>query len=151
MATFTRSSSPHWRSLLAITLAALSLAGCGGSGGGGSSSGSSWSLVAKVSHAKAETLPSGAVVASATISVGGVAGTHLTLDWGLVDAQEGNESQAEKLVRRYVTTKQVVTTTEKVTLAKSVVVSPLLVHFVLYAPDGTYLASADTPTFGPGS
>jgi hypothetical protein len=133
-------------------LAVVLLAGCGGSGGGGgSSSGTSGSLVASVSHAKAKTLASGAVVASASISVGGVAGKHLTLDWGLVDALEGNESQAEKLVRRYVTTKAVVTTTESITLPKSVVVSPLLVHFVLYAPDGTYLASADTATFGPGS
>ena len=34
---------------------------------------------------------------------------------------------------------------------KSLIISPLLVHFVLYAPTGRYLASADTPEFGPGS
>jgi hypothetical protein len=32
-----------------------------------------------------------------------------------------------------------------------VINSPLLVHFVLYGADGRYLASADTPEFGPGS
>ena len=40
MATLNRSSSPRWRSLVAVALAALCLAGCGGSGGGGSSTAS---------------------------------------------------------------------------------------------------------------
>ena len=85
-------------------------------------------------------------------SVGGVAGKHLTLSWGLVDALQGNESQDEiVLVRRYVTTKKVVTHTESVKIPLSRAVSPLLVHFVIYAPDGSYLASDDTPDFGKGA
>ena len=136
----------------AAVVAAVLLAGCGGSGGGGHESAKSDSgLVADVTDAQAKTLASGAVTASARVRVGGTPGKHLTLEWGLVDAQQGNESQTERVVRRYVTAAKVVSGTESVTIPKKVVVSPLLVHFVIYAPDGSYLSSADTPVFGPGS
>jgi hypothetical protein len=137
-----------------IASLALALAACGGSGsssGGSGGSASQGKLVTSVSDAKVKTLPSGAVVASTTVKVGGEAGKRLTLEWGLVDALQGNESQTERVVRRYVTTPAVTTHEESITVPAKQVVSPLLVHFVLYAPDGTYLSSSDTPTFGPGS
>ena len=90
-------------------------------------------------------------VASAKVSVGGVAGKHLTLSWGLVDALQGNESQDEIVLKRFVTTRKVVTTIETVKIPVSRAVSPLLVHFVIYAPDGSYLNSDDTPDFGKGA
>lgn len=134
--------------LAALLLALAVLTGCGGSKNEASiGSSKHGGLVAGVSDAKAET-GSTAVTASATIKVGGVAGKKVTLEWGLVDALQGNESQAEKLVRRYVTTAKVVTSTESVKIPLSEVHSPLLVHFVLYGPDGSYLASDDTNDFG---
>lgn len=134
--------------LAALLVALAVLAGCGGSKNDASiGSSKHGGLVAGVSDAKAET-GSTAVTASATIKVGGVAGKKVTLEWGLVDALQGNESQAEKLVRRYVTTAKVVTSTESVKIPLSEVHSPLLVHFVLYGPDGSYLASDDTNDFG---
>jgi len=90
-------------------------------------------------------------VATAKVKLGGVAGKRLTLSWGLVDALQGNQSEDERVVRHYVTTKKVVTTVETVKIPLSRAVSPLLVHFVLYAPDGSYLASDDTPDFGKGA
>ncbi len=132
----------------------LAASACGGSknagsqvsAGGGSGSG----LVSSVSDAKVA-VQGANEVATAKVSVGGVAGKRLTLSWGLVDALQGNQSEDERVVRRYVTTKKVVTRVETVKVPVARAVSPLLVHFVLYAPDGSYLASADTPVFGKGS
>jgi hypothetical protein len=145
----------NWIVGLAVS-AAFVLAGCGGSsgnqgtnGGTGNGGGSS-NLTAEVSHAKVAT-GSGAYVASAQIRVGGVAGKHLTLEWGLVDALQGNQSQEERVLHRYVTTKTVITDEQSVSIPISQANSPLLVHFVLYAPNGTYLSSSDTPDFGKGS
>ena len=90
-------------------------------------------------------------VASAKISVGGVAGRKLTLQWGLVDALQGNESQDEIVLHRYVTTKNVASGVQSVRIPLSRANTPLLVHFVLYDTDGAYLASDDTPQFGKGS
>jgi hypothetical protein len=134
--------------------AALVFSACGGSSGtkgsaGGASGSSGSSLVAEVSHAKVET-GSGAYTASAQIRVGGVAGKHLILEWGLVDALQGNQSQEERVLHRYVTTKNVITDEQSVRIPLSRANSPLLVHFVLYAPNGTYLSSSDTPDFGKG-
>jgi hypothetical protein len=134
--------------LAALLLSLGLVTGCGGAKNNSSGSSSKHGgLVAAVSDAKAETGPT-AVTASATIRLGGVAGKKVTLEWGLVDALEGNESQEEKLVHRYVTTAKVVTGTQSVTIPLSEVHSPLLVHFVLYGPDGSYLASDDTNDFG---
>jgi hypothetical protein len=129
------------------------LAACGSSagpssGGGPAKDGSG--LVADVSHPLVQTTGN-AIVASAQIRVGGAVGKRLTLEWGLVDALLGSESQQERVIRRYVTTRHVVTDTESVRIPRRLANTPLLVHFVIYAPDGSYLASADTPTFGKGS
>jgi hypothetical protein len=141
---------------LAAALALVPVA-CGGSNGstgnGGSDNETSKSgagLVADVSHPKVETRGD-TIIASAQVRLGGVAGKHVTLDWGLVDALQGNESQQERVVKRYVTTRKVTTDTESVRIPVRVATSPLLVHFVLYAPDGTYLDSVDTEDFGKGA
>jgi hypothetical protein len=144
------------RRLVVPFVLVLAASACGGSknagSGGASASGgsSSSSLVASVSQAKLSVEGTNEV-ASAKVSVGGAAGKHLTLSWGLVDALQGNQSQEEKVLRRYVTTGKVVTSVESVKIPLSVAVSPLLVHFVVYAPNGSYLASADTPDFGKGA
>jgi hypothetical protein len=137
---------------LALSLA-LVLAACGSSGGpsnGGGPAKDGSRLVAAVSNPKVQTTGN-AIVASAQIRVGGAVGKRLTLEWGLVDALLGSESQEERVIRRYVTTRNVVTDTESVRIPRRLANTPLLVHFVIYAPDGSYLASADTPTFGKGS
>ncbi len=134
-------------------LAVVVLAGCGGAknnGGVGSSSDKPKGLVAEVKDAKAEEGPSG-VTASVKVKLGGLAGRKVTLEYGLVDALLGSESETEKVAHRYVTTVRVVQDTQTVRVPKRVINSPLLVHFVLYGADGRYLASADTPEFGPGS
>jgi len=136
-----------------VLIALLVLAGCGGaknSGGVNVASDKPKGLVADVSDAKAAET-GGGVTASAKVKLGGLPGRKVTLEYGLVDALLGSESETEKVVHRYVTTKQVVEDTQSVHVPKSVINSPLLVHFVLYGADGRYLASADTPEFGPGS
>jgi hypothetical protein len=139
--------------LCLVLFAVLVLAGCGGaknSNGVNSSSDKPKGLVAEISDPKVEEGPSG-VTASTRVKVGGLSGRKLTLEYGLVDALLGSESEEEKVVHRYVTTVPVVTDTQTVQIPKRVINSPLLVHFVLYGADGRYLASADTPEFGPGS
>ncbi len=141
--------------LVALFVLMLAVSACGGSKNSGNSGGSAsggasgTGLVASVSDAKVEVQGTNEV-ATAKVSVGGVAGKRLTLSWGLVDALQGNQSQDEIVLHRYVTTKKVVTTVESVKIPLSRAVSPLLVHFVIYAPDGSYLGSADTPDFGKG-
>ena len=134
--------------LAPLLLCLAVVAGCGGAknatSGGSSKHGG---LVAGVSDAKADAGTTD-VTASAKIEVGGVAGKKVTLEWGLVDALEGNQSQEERVLHRYVTTARVVTDTQSVKIPLSQVHTPLLVHFVLYGPDGSYLASDDTNDFG---
>ena len=141
--------------LVALVVLVLAVAACGGSKNSGNSgaSGSGTAtrgLVATVTDAKVEVQGTNEV-ASAKVSVGGVAGKHLTLSWGLVDALQGNESQDEIVLKRFVTTRKVVTSIQSVKIPVSRAVSPLLVHFVIYAPDGSYLNSDDTPDFGKGT
>ena len=107
-------------------------------------------LTAKVSSAKVD-LVGADYVTSAKITVGGLPGKKLTLEWGLVDALQGNESQDEIVLRRYVLTKVPKTETVTVKIPVSRANSPLLVHYVLYNTDGAYLASDDTPDFGKGA
>ena len=132
----------------AVAACGSSSAGSSGAPSSGGNSGSA--LVATVSQAKVRVQGTNEV-ASAKVSVGGVAGKHLTFKWGLVDALQGNQSEEERVLRRYVTTRNVVTAVESVKIPLARAVSPLLVHFVIYAPDGSYLASADTPDFGKGA
>jgi hypothetical protein len=141
------------RRVCLVLFALLVLAGCGGaknSSGVNSASDKPKGLVAEVSDAKAKEGADG-VTASAKVKLGGLAGKKVTLEYGVVDALLGSESETEKVVRRYVTTVKVVEDTQSVQVPKRLVNSPLLVHFVLYGTDGRYLASADTPEFGPGS
>lgn len=146
--------------LAAIVLAALvaALAACGAgsssssssSSGGTSTGAKASSLVAKVSHAKAS-LQGSQIVASADVEVGGHPGEKLTLRYGLVDAVSGaRASQEEQVVARYTTTSQVKKVTETIKIPKPTP-TDYLVHFVLYAPDGTYLASSDSEVFTVGS
>jgi hypothetical protein len=145
--------APRIAVLVALVLA---LAACGGSGSSSSSSGGSGGgakipgLTAKVSDAKVVREGSN-YVTSAKVTVGGIPGKKLTLQWGLVDALQGNESQDEIVLKRYVLTKQPVTDVQTVKIPVSRANSPLLVHYVLYNSDGAYLASDDTPDFGNGA
>lgn len=129
----------------------LIAAGCGGgssSSNGGSSGGGkkSSSLVVDVSHATAQ-VEGGKVVASAKVKEGGKPGTHLELKWGLVDAVSGvRASEQDQVAARYVTTNAVKDVTATVHF-KLPVPTDYIVHFALYAPDGSYLASADSDVF----
>jgi hypothetical protein len=141
------------RNLALGTVIVLAVAACGNGRGGDAGGGSSGSgkgaggLVAKVAKAKVK-VTKGTAVASTTISVGGVAGKHVTLQWGLIDALQGGESQAEIVIHRYTSTKAVKQYPESVRIKMSTIFNPSLVHFVLYGPDGSFLSSSDTPDFG---
>ena len=139
-----------------LTVLAAGLAACGGGssssngGGAGTTTGpTTSSLVAEVSNAKAS-LEGAKIVASADVKEGGHPGEKLTLRYGLVDAVSGaRASQEEELVARYVTTPQVKEVTETIKIPKPTP-TDYLVHFVLYAPDGSYLASSDSDVFTVG-
>jgi hypothetical protein len=133
--------------ILALLAAVGVLSACGGGGGGASGGGGGANLTADVSKAEAEVVGD-KVVASARVRVGGVPGRKLVFEWGLVDAEQGRESQEERVVARYVTTRKVVTHDETIRVPRPDVSTPYLIHFVLYAPDGTYLDSEDTHDFG---
>jgi hypothetical protein len=143
------------RPLIPIAAAAALLAGCGSSGSsgssdnsGGSSGGgsSSSSLTAQVKNAKGE-VQGNKVVASSDVKVGGKPGTHLTLKWNLVDAVSGvRASEEDEIAKRFVTTADVKDETVNVT-SKLPVPTDYIVHFALYAPDGSYLSSADSKVF----
>jgi hypothetical protein len=130
-------------------LAACGSNGRGGDAGGGSSGSGKGAggLVAKVAKAKV-TITNGTAVARTTITVGGVAGKHVTLQWGLIDALQGGESQAEIVLHRYTSTLANKQYPAVVRLKLSTIFNPSLVHFVLYGPDGSFLSSSDTPDFG---
>jgi hypothetical protein len=138
------------RNVVLGLLLTVALAACGGasdSAGGSSGSGKgAGGLIAKVAKAQVK-VTNGTVVATTTITVGGVAGKHVLLEWGLIDALQGSESQAEKVIRRYVTTTAVKTYPETLRIPMKTILQPSLVHFVLYAPDGSFLSSSDTPEF----
>jgi hypothetical protein len=140
---------------VATVLLVAALAACGGSsasnGGTGTTTGpTSSSLVAKVSHAKAS-YDAGKITASVDVEEGGDPGKKLTLRYGLVDAVSGTRaSESEEIAARYVTTSQVKKVTETVTIPKPTP-TDYLVHFVLYAPDGSYLSSSDSDVFTVGS
>ena len=144
------------RRLLGVIAAVLALSACGGSGSSSSSgSGSPGGakipgLTAKVSDAKVK-LEGTNYVTTAKVTVGGIPGKKVTLEWGLVDALQGNESQDEIVLRKYVLTKEITTDVQTVKIPVSRASSPLLVHYVLYNTDGAYLASDDTPDFGKGA
>ncbi len=126
---------------------ALLAAGCGSSGG---SSGSGvqkvGSLVAKVGHSTAE-VQGKQVVATAQVKEGGRPGERLSLRWGLVDAVSGvRASEEEKLAATYVTTPTIKKETATIRF-KLPTPTEYIVHFALYAPDGSWLSSSDTSVF----
>jgi hypothetical protein len=134
------------RSGLSLLALVLVLAGCGSSSGGSSGGHKTKSLSVKVDHAKADFV-GGKITASVHVSEGGRPGEHLTLRYGLVDAVSGvRASEAEKLAARYTTTSTVEDHDVTVKIAKPVP-TDYLVHFALYAPDGSYLASDDSNVF----
>jgi hypothetical protein len=147
---------PSSRSLTVVACLALGLGltacgsnGRGGDAGGGSSGSGKGAngLVAKVAKAHVK-VTKGTAVATTTISVGGVAGKHVTLEWGLIDALQGGESQAEVTLHRYVSTPTVKSYPAVVRIKMNTIYNPSLVHFVLYGPDGSFLSSSDTNDFG---
>ena len=87
------------------------------------------------------------VVATAHVRVGGVAGKHVTLTYGVVDAVAGRVSQQARVVARYTTTGNVVQHDETVRFPRPAVATFYLVHFALAAPRVGFLDSADTDEF----
>jgi hypothetical protein len=136
--------------VLAVTTV-LVLTSCGGGGSGQGSAHTSHSgLVAELSDAKVD-VKDKTVTASVHVGVGGLPGRRLTLKWGLVDAISGvRASQDERLIRRYVTTANVQEHDATIRFPFPSEATDYLIHFVLYAPSGAYLASLDTADFGPG-
>jgi hypothetical protein len=131
--------------LLPFALASLALvaAGCGGGGSGGGSSGGH--LVADVG--KADVAVHGkTVVATTKVKVGGVAGKHLVLQWGIIDAVAGRVSQEERVAQRFTTTRDVADHDVSVKFPLPPVPTMYLVHFALYSKN-SFLSSADTPEF----
>jgi hypothetical protein len=134
--------------LLALVLVA---AGCGGSSGGKSSSGApaaaSGTLVTKVEHASAK-VDGVSIVGTVKVTEGGKPGQHLSLRYGLVDAVSGvRASQEERLAAKYTTTASVESKDVTVRFPKPNTPTDYLMHFVLYGPDGSYLASSDSDVF----
>ncbi len=141
------------RGLPIIFVLALAAAGCGGSSKGtvssgattGSSSGSS--LVVKVEHATAK-IEGGSLVATVKVTEGGNPGEKLSLRYGLVDAVSGvRASEAERVAATYTTTSTVAVKDVSIRVPKPSTPTDYLLHFVLYAPDGSYLASSDSDVF----
>ncbi len=136
------------RVIILCTLLAL-LAGCGGSGGSNASSqGSSagGNLVKKVEHASA-TVEGKSVVGTVKVTEGGKPGEHLTLRWGLVDAVSGvRASESERVAAKYTTTTSVDSHDVTIRFARPTP-TDYLIHFALYGPGGTYLASSDSDVF----
>jgi hypothetical protein len=137
-----------------IMLGALLMlaAGCGGGSSASSSGGTQTaavgggSLVTKVQHASV-TVQGTSVVSTVKVTEGGKAGEHLTLRWGLIDAVSGvRASESERLAAKYTTTASVTTHDVTVHFAKPTP-TDYLVHFALYGPDGSYLASTDSDVF----
>jgi hypothetical protein len=126
-------------------------AGCGGSAKSTSpdatSPPASGGLVTKVESASAR-VEGASIVGAVKVTEGGQPGQHLTLRYGLVDAVSGvRASQEEAFAAKYTTTASVATKDVRVRFAKPDTPTDYLLHFVLYGPDGSYLASADSDVF----
>jgi hypothetical protein len=88
------------------------------------------------------------IVGTVEVTEGGRPGQHLTLRYGLVDAVSGTRaSQEEVLAAKYTTTSSVDRKDVTIRFPKPDTPTDYLLHFVLYGPDGTYLASADSDVF----
>ncbi|MDX6475029.1 MAG: hypothetical protein QOH95_540 [Gaiellaceae bacterium] len=137
--------------LVAAAALLVIAAGCGGSGsskgtsGGQAASGSA--LVTKVEHATAK-VEGSSIVATVKVSEGGDPGQHLSLRYGLVDAVSGSRaSEEERLAAKYTTTASVASKDVSIRFPKPATPTDYLLHFVLYGPDGSYLASSDSDVF----
>ena len=98
----------------------------------------------KVESASAK-VEGSSIVGIVKVTEGGKPGQRLTLRYGLVDAVSGvRASQEEKLAATYTTTASVDTKEVTIRFAKPDTPTDYLLHFVLYGPDGSYLASADS-------
>jgi hypothetical protein len=129
----------------------LAATGCGGGGGTSSSSGNApaagGQLVTKVEHAAAK-VEGTSIVGTVKVTEGGKPGEHLSLRYGLVDAVSGvRASQEERLAEKYTTTSSVVSKDVTVRFPKPDTPTDYLMHFVMYGPDGSYLASSDSDVF----
>jgi hypothetical protein len=140
----------RFRPILLLSLVVVA-AGCGGSSGGPSSNGAPaatpGTLVTKVEHASAK-VEGASIVGTVKVTEGGKPGEHLTLRYGLIDAVSGvRASQEERLAAKYTTTSSIDSKDVTVRFAKPSTPTDYLMHFALYGPDGSYLASSDTDVF----
>lgn len=126
------------------------VAGCGGGGSSKATSSQAPSaggnLVTRVQDASAK-VAGASVVATVKVTEGGKPGLRLTLRYGLVDAVSGvRASESERLAAKYTTTATVDTNEVTVRFPKPTP-TDYLIHFALYGPDGSYLASSDSDVF----
>jgi hypothetical protein len=132
--------------LASFAVLTVLLAGCGGSSNAPTQA-PAGKLVAKVSDAKVA-VDAGRLKGSVKVVYGGMPGERLTLAWGLVDAVTGvRASQGELALAHPTTTADVVTHTYPLDVKAPTTPTDYIVHYALYAPDGTYLASKDTSIF----
>jgi hypothetical protein len=130
--------------LLALVLVA---AGCGSKSSSGAPASASGTLVTAVEHASAR-VDGASIVGTVKVTEGGKPGQHLSLRYGLVDAVSGvRASQEERLAAKYTTTASVERKDVTVRFPKPDTPTDYLMHFVLYGPDGSYLASSDSDVF----
>lgn len=130
--------------LLALVLVA---AGCGSKSSSGAPAAASGTLVTAVEHASAK-VDGASIVGTVKVTEGGKPGQHLSLRYGLVDAVSGvRASQEERLAAKYTTTASVERKDVTVRFPKPDTPTDYLMHFVLYGPDGSYLASSDSDVF----
>lgn len=110
---------------------------------GDSGKGSTTSLSASLSRAKAE-LSGETVVASVRVRLAGIAGSKLTLKWGLVDSLSGRASLEDRIARRFTSTSTAVTSDVVVRFPKPATPSHYIINFALYGPNGALVDSTDT-------
>jgi hypothetical protein len=111
--------------------------------GGGSGNGSATSLSGSVSRPKAE-LAGDTVVASVRVRIGGISGSKVTLNWGLVDSLSGRASLQDRVARRFTSTSTAVTRDVVIRFAKPATPSHYIINFALYGPNGALVDSTDT-------
>jgi hypothetical protein len=135
-----------FRSVLLLALV-LVAAGCGSKSSSGAPAAASGTLVTKVEHASAK-VDGASIVGTVKVTEGGKPGQHLSLRYGLVDAVSGvRASQEERLAAKYKTTVSIGSKDVTVRFPKPDTPTDYLMHFVLYGPDGSYLASSDSDVF----
>jgi hypothetical protein len=135
------------RAILGVVVVAAA-AGCGGSkSSSGPPTTAAGRLVTKVEHASAK-VEGASIVGTVKVTEGGKPGERLTLRYGLVDAVSGvRASQEERLAATYTTSGSVSSKAVTIRFPKPATPTDYLMHFVLYGPDGSYLASSDSDVF----